>query len=50
MWLAQEEWTVEQIKSLVRFIETAPDHPQWIDHFAIFCDLGKHPCKNGGKT
>lgn len=36
--------TVEQIKSLVSFIETAPDHPQWLDHFAIFCDLGKHPC------
>lgn len=39
--------TVEQIKSLVRFIETAPDHPQWLDHFAIFCDLGKHPCGTG---
>ncbi len=36
--------TVEQIKSLVSFIETAPDHPQWLDHFAIFCELGKHPC------
>ena len=32
--------TVEQIKSLVSFIETAPDHPQWLDHFAIFCELG----------
>lgn len=37
--------TVEQIKSLVSFIETAPDHPQWLDHFAIYCDLGKHPCR-----
>ncbi|MBN1324150.1 MAG: metal-dependent transcriptional regulator [Methanotrichaceae archaeon] len=37
--------TVEQIKSLVKFIETAPDRPQWLDHFAIFCDVGKHPCK-----
>jgi len=36
--------TVEQIKSLVSFIETAPDHPQWLDHFAIYCDLGKHSC------
>lgn len=36
--------TVEQIKSLVSFIETAPDHPQWLDHFAIFCELGKHSC------
>lgn len=39
--------TVEQIKSLVSFIETAPDHPQWLDHFAIYCDLGKHPCEKG---
>lgn len=39
--------SVEQIKSLVRFIETAPDHPLWLDHFAIFCDLGKHPCDKG---
>ncbi len=42
--------TVEQIKSLVSFIETAPDHPQWLDHFAIYCDLGKHPCKEGRKA
>ncbi|OPY55438.1 MAG: manganese transport transcriptional regulator [Methanosaeta sp. PtaU1.Bin112] len=42
--------TVEQIKSLVSFIETAPDHPQWLDHFAIYCDLGKHPCKEGWKA
>lgn len=37
--------TVEQIKSLVSFIQTAPDRPQWLDHFAIYCDLGKHPCR-----
>ena len=40
--------TVEQIKSLVSFIETAPDHPQWLDHFTIYCDLGKHPCRKDG--
>lgn len=37
--------TVEQIKSLVKFIETAPDHPKWLDHFATYCNLGKHSCK-----
>ncbi|NPV63368.1 MAG: metal-dependent transcriptional regulator [Methanotrichaceae archaeon] len=40
--------TVEQIKNLVSFIETAPDHPQWLDHFAVYCDLGEHPCKKKG--
>ncbi len=38
---------VEQIKSLVSFIETAPDHPQWLDHFAIFCELGKASLHQG---
>jgi DtxR family Mn-dependent transcriptional regulator len=38
--------TVEQIKSLVSFIETAPDHSRWLDHFAVYCNLGVHPCKD----
>ncbi len=41
--------TVEQIKNLVRFIETAPDHPLWLDHFASYCELGEHPCEKEGK-
>lgn len=41
--------TVEQIKNLVSFIETAPDHPQWLDHFAVYCDLGTHPCERGSR-
>ena len=40
--------TVEQIKSLVSFIETASDHPHWPDNFAIYCDLGKHPRRKDG--
>jgi len=42
--------TLEQIKSLVNFIETAPDHPQWLEHFSFYCDMGKHPCKEGWKA
>jgi len=40
--------TVEQIKNLVSFIETAPDHPQWLDHFAIYCNSGRHSCRRKG--
>jgi len=36
--------TVEQIKNLVKFIEQAPDNPEWLNHFRAFCDTGEHPC------
>jgi len=37
--------TIEQVKSLVNFVKSAPDYPQWLDHFDIFCATGKHPCE-----
>lgn len=36
--------TVDQIKSLVRFIESSSDHRKWLDHFAAFCNLAADPC------
>ena len=42
--------TVEQIKNLVKFVETAPDRPEWLEHFKIFCETGKHPCKKDKST
>lgn len=43
--------TVEQIKNLVNFVKTAPDHPQWLMHFQHFCKTGEHQCeeKDGEK-
>lgn len=29
--------TIEQIKSLVSFIESTPDNPEWLDNFEAFC-------------
>lgn len=35
--------TVDQIKSLVRFIESSSDHRKWLGHFAAFCNLAENP-------
>ncbi len=40
-----ETKTIEQLKNFVRFVQSAPDHPQWLDHFKTFCETGEHPCK-----
>ena len=37
--------TIEQIKNLVEFVNTGPDHPEWLEHFGVFCSTGKHQCK-----
>jgi DtxR family Mn-dependent transcriptional regulator len=42
--------TVEQVKNLVKFIELGPDNPQWLDHFRLFCDTGKHSCDKVRET
>jgi len=42
-----EAKTIEQIKNLVRFVQSAPDYPQWLKHFEIFCATGVHSCKPG---
>jgi DtxR family Mn-dependent transcriptional regulator len=39
-----EEKTIEQVKNLVNFVKSAPDYPQWLEHFEIFCETGEHPC------
>ncbi len=36
--------TIEQVKCLVNFVKSAPDYPQWLEHFEIFCATGVHPC------
>lgn len=37
--------TIVQVKNLVNFVKTAPDYPQWLKHFVIFCETGVHPCE-----
>ncbi len=37
--------TTKQIKNLVNFVKTAPEYPQWLEHFEEFCTTGKHPCE-----
>ena len=36
--------TIGQIKNLVSFVKSAPDHPEWLEHFEIFCKTGEHTC------
>lgn len=36
--------TTTQIKNLVNFVKTAPEYPQWLEHFEEFCATGEHPC------
>ncbi len=39
-----ETKTLEQLKNFVQFVVSAPDHPQWLEHFETFCQTGVHPC------
>ncbi|MHC1630914.1 MAG: metal-dependent transcriptional regulator [Methanotrichaceae archaeon] len=41
--------TVEQIKYLVKFIDLCPENPEWLNHFKIFCDTGRHSCDVMGR-
>jgi DtxR family transcriptional regulator, Mn-dependent transcriptional regulator len=41
--------TVDQIKSLVRFIESSQDHRKWLDHFVAFCNISDQPCGKARK-
>jgi len=36
--------TIEQIKRLVDFVETAPGCPKWVEHFKEYCQTGQHEC------
>ncbi len=39
-----EPETIEQLRNFVRFVRSAPDYPQWLQHFETFCKTGIHPC------
>ena len=41
--------TTKQIKNLVNFVKTAPEYPQWLEHFDEFCTTGEHPCIREGR-
>jgi DtxR family Mn-dependent transcriptional regulator len=36
--------TVEQLTNFVRFVESAPLYPKWLEHFREFCRTGKYVC------
>lgn len=38
--------SVEQLTNFVRFIETRPTHPVWLDSFREFCEKGEYECRN----
>jgi len=38
--------TIEQLTKFVRFVESAPESPKWIEHFKEFCRTGEYTCKN----
>jgi DtxR family Mn-dependent transcriptional regulator len=40
-----ESRTIEQLKKFVLFVKSAPDYPQWLEHFETFCKTGEHPCE-----
>ncbi len=36
--------TVEQLTKFVKFVETAPMYPKWLEHFKEFCRMGEYVC------
>jgi DtxR family Mn-dependent transcriptional regulator len=38
-----EPETIERLKKFVRFVKSAPDYPEWREHFETFCKTGVHP-------
>ncbi len=36
--------TIEQFGKLVEFVEKAPHHPNWLEHFKEFCATGDYEC------
>jgi DtxR family Mn-dependent transcriptional regulator len=40
-----EPETIGQLKNFVQFVQSAPDYPQWLEHFETFCETGVHPCE-----
>jgi len=35
--------TMEKLKKFLRFVEEAPEKPQWLEHYKYFVKTGKHP-------
>ncbi len=44
-----EPETIEQLRNFVRFVRSAPDYPQWLQHFETFCKTGVHPCSSDSR-
>lgn len=38
--------TVEQLTKFVRFVESAPMYPKWLEHFREFCRTGDYVCEH----
>lgn len=36
--------TLEQLTKFVKFVESAPMHPKWLEHFKEFCMTGGYVC------
>ncbi len=41
--------TVEQLTKFVKFVESAPMHPKWLEHFKEFCKTGEYVCEREEK-
>lgn len=37
--------SIIQLTNFVKFIESRPIHPEWLDHFKTFCETGEYECK-----
>ena len=41
--------TIEQLTKFVRFVESAPIYPKWLEHFKEFCKTGEYICDHRDK-
>ena len=37
--------SIMQLTNFVKFIESRPMHPEWLEYFKTFCKTGKYECK-----
>ena len=42
--------TVEQLTKFVKFVESAPIYPKWLEHFKEFCKTGECICDHRDKN
>jgi DtxR family Mn-dependent transcriptional regulator len=38
--------TIEKLSTFVKFVETAPEPPFWLDHYSVYEKTGHHQCEN----